>query len=518
MVRTTRVGRFLLLREIGSGGMGSVFAAYDEQLDRRVALKLLRKPRTGSRRQRLMVLREARAAARISHPNVISIYDVNETEGQIHIAMEYVEGETLLKWQKQSQLNWRDILNMYLQVGQALLAAHQAEVVHRDFKPDNVLVGKDGRPRVVDFGLAQVGLMDSVPEMDGPGTAEGVPKPGQVVLGGRFTLSGVVAGTPGYMSPEQLRGGQIDPRSDQWSFCAALFEALYGYLPFEGKTLSELTETVFGTPKKPPPRTSVPEDLYRVLLKGLSAEPSARFASMQELLDALHLEHGESVGSGQLTRRWLTWSMVGVGLLLFGAVQIRQWERPLLHREGLAISVVMLLVLLIGGIHQRRILREQLFHRSVFVLLAVSISQNFFQRALSAVAGTPLWKMVPFELIVLGGNTTLGMLLFFRRSVWAGLVPILYAIATQLTPLPPRLGSFVYMGTLLVFFDAWRKAAQSGNSRREARDSGSISTMLGVRTSSSVRSPSSGRSTSNRNTSARGQTSPEVSPSKPSNP
>ncbi len=141
VVRTTRVGRFLLLREIGSGGMGSVFAAYDEQLDRRVALKLLRKPRAGSRRQRLMVLREARAAARISHPNVISIYDVSETDGQIHIAMEYVEGETLLKWQKQSQRTWRDILNMYLQVGQALVAAHEAEVVHRDFKPDKLKPG-----------------------------------------------------------------------------------------------------------------------------------------------------------------------------------------------------------------------------------------------------------------------------------------------------------------------------------------------------------------------------------------
>jgi serine/threonine protein kinase len=143
VVRTTRVGRFLLLREIGAGGMGSVFAAYDEQLDRRVALKLLRKPRAGSRRQRMMVLREARAAARISHPNVIAIYDVGEIDGQIHIAMEYVDGETLLKWQKESQRSWRDILHMYLEVGQALQAAHQSEVIHRDFKPDKITpVGK----------------------------------------------------------------------------------------------------------------------------------------------------------------------------------------------------------------------------------------------------------------------------------------------------------------------------------------------------------------------------------------
>jgi len=138
IVQTTRLGRFMLLKEIGSGGMGTVFAAYDEQLDRKVALKILRKPRVGSARQRLQILREARAAARISHPNVVSIYEVNEADGLIHIAMEYVEGETLLKWQAKGGHQWRDILGLYLQVGMALQAAHDADVVHRDFKPDHI--------------------------------------------------------------------------------------------------------------------------------------------------------------------------------------------------------------------------------------------------------------------------------------------------------------------------------------------------------------------------------------------
>lgn len=137
IVQTTRLGRFMLLKEIGSGGMGTVFAAYDEQLDRKVALKILRKPRVGSARQRLQILREARAAARISHPNVVSIYEVNEADGLIHIAMEYVEGETLLKWQAKGGHQWRDILGLYLQVGMALQAAHDADVVHRDIKPWN---------------------------------------------------------------------------------------------------------------------------------------------------------------------------------------------------------------------------------------------------------------------------------------------------------------------------------------------------------------------------------------------
>lgn len=139
IVRTTRLGRFLLLKEIGAGGMGTVFAAYDEQLDRKVALKLLRKPRLGSERQRLQILREARAAARISHPNVVAIYEVNEADGLIHIAMEYIDGETLLKWQAKGGQKWRDVLGMYLQVGVALQAAHDADVVHRDFKPENIV-------------------------------------------------------------------------------------------------------------------------------------------------------------------------------------------------------------------------------------------------------------------------------------------------------------------------------------------------------------------------------------------
>ena len=160
VVRTTRLGRFMLLKEIGAGGMGTVFAAYDEQLDRKVALKILRKPKAGSERQRLQILREARAAARISHPNVVSIYEVNEADGLIHIAMEYVEGETLLKWQAKGSHQWRDILGMYLQVGIALQAAHDADVVHRDFKPDNRQAvedaGKTARFRRVRVGKSSM--------------------------------------------------------------------------------------------------------------------------------------------------------------------------------------------------------------------------------------------------------------------------------------------------------------------------------------------------------------------------
>ena len=190
IVRTTKIGRFLLIRELGSGGMGSVYSAYDEQLDRKVALKLLKTQRAGSLKQRHLIVREARAAARVSHPNVISIYEVNEADGQIHIAMEYVEGQTLRQWQRQEKRPWRELLGMYLQIGEGLKAAHAANIVHRDFKPENVLLGKDGRPRVVDFGLAQVGTDERESSVDLDGNQPLLPRDN----GQRITLTGVVAG------------------------------------------------------------------------------------------------------------------------------------------------------------------------------------------------------------------------------------------------------------------------------------------------------------------------------------
>lgn len=392
---------------------------------------------------------------------------------------------------------------------------HSTDSQCRDTQPDNVLVGRDGRPRVVDFGLAQVGLLDSSPPGELPAIPEGVPKPGQVVLGGRFTLSGVVAGTPGYMSPEQCRGGQIDPRSDQWSFCSALFEALYGFLPFEGKTLPEVTESVFGPLRKPPSQTSVPDDVYRILRRGLSVEPSQRYANMNELLDALALEQGEDVASGQITRRRLSWPLIGVGIVAFVTAQIRLWERPLLHREGIALSVVMLMAMLIGGFLQRRVLREQIFHRSMFVLILISISQNFLQRVVSALIGTPLWKMVPFEMIVLSGNLTICTALLLRRTRWVGLIPLSYAFLSLVPGVPYRLSSIVYLASLIIVFYVWRSAANV-TSRREPHSAGSLSAALGVRTPRTGRS--SHRTWSSHPSSGPGKSSPDVSSSNPPSP
>ncbi|MBL9103436.1 MAG: tetratricopeptide repeat protein [Myxococcales bacterium] len=214
-------GRYLVLDVRGAGGMGVVYTAYDPELDRKVALKLVR-PQVTRRgvdlRERLV--REARALARISHPNVVPVYDVGETDGEVFIAMELVPGPTLARWQAAAARPWAAILEMYLQAARGLARAHEAGVVHRDFKPSNAIVGPDGRVRVVDFGLALAGSRD---EADEPG--EGTTS---AAASSSLTATGALVGTPAYMAPEQREGAVVDARSDQYSLCAALWEALTG--------------------------------------------------------------------------------------------------------------------------------------------------------------------------------------------------------------------------------------------------------------------------------------------------
>jgi eukaryotic-like serine/threonine-protein kinase len=266
-----RAGRFVLLSEVGRGGMGTVFAAYDEHLERKVAIKLLHPGRgaaaDASYRERL--LREAQAMARVAHPNVVSVYEVGETGGQVFLAMEFVDGVPLSQWQKQQERTWKAVLEMYLQAGRGLAAAHAMGLVHRDFKPDNVLVGRDGRARVLDFGLARVDELQS----EAPGLA--VPPSAGQTISRALTAAGRVAGTPGYMSPEQYQCEPLDARSDQFSFCVALYEGLYGSLPFGGKSVAEqAANTVAGRLLPPPVATQVPEEVYRILERSLKLDPA----------------------------------------------------------------------------------------------------------------------------------------------------------------------------------------------------------------------------------------------------
>ncbi len=300
----TVAGRYTVLERLGEGGMSVVLAAYDARLDRRVALKLLRmEANPDDVHPELRMVREAQAMARLNHPHVVAVYDSGQLEdGSFFIAMEYVEGQTLRQWCKEKPRSWREVLEIFQLAGSGLAAAHAAGLVHRDFKPDNVLVGRDGRVRVTDFGVARpVSRPDTPP----------LPVPPPLPPGAwdtALTLPGYVVGTPRYLAPELFAGAPADTRSDLFSFCVALYEALCGQPAFSGPPDS--------TPVTPPP-AHLPAWLMRAVLQGLSADPTQRPASMPALLKAL-AEH-------PAIRRDARLRMAAVGVAMVAMVALAAW-------------------------------------------------------------------------------------------------------------------------------------------------------------------------------------------------
>jgi len=273
--------------------MAVVYAAYDPELDRKVAVKLLRTDLPGTPTElRASLLHEAQAMARLAHPNVIAVYDVGTFNEQVFLAMEFIRGRDLRAWLGEAPRTWTEILAVFLNAGEGLRAAHQSGLVHRDFKPDNVLIGNEGEVRVMDFGLAH--------RLRAPGDEERTPEERSKAapLGG-----GALAGTPLYIAPEQWRGEPADAQSDQFSFCVSLYEALHGVRPYEGKTSASYA----GVVPSPPKGSAVPGWLRRVLLKGLSLKPQDRHSSMRELLTAL--------SRGLMARKYRTWA-AAAGLTL----------------------------------------------------------------------------------------------------------------------------------------------------------------------------------------------------------
>lgn len=265
----TKVGRYVIAESLGMGGMGIVYAARDPELHREVAIKIMRPELARAHPDATRrIIREARAMAKLSHPNVVSVYDVGNLGDQVFIAMERVTGTNLREWLRASARSPAQILEVFIEAGRGLDAAHDAGIVHRDFKPDNVLVGADGRARVTDFGLAQEA-----------GEADAAER--------------AIAGTPAYMAAEAHTAGNIDARSDQFSFAVALYEALYGSRPFAATTREALADAVVhGRIEPPPPRSSVPASLRRILVRALAPTPGDRFATMHELLKALGRDRG----------------------------------------------------------------------------------------------------------------------------------------------------------------------------------------------------------------------------------
>jgi tetratricopeptide (TPR) repeat protein/predicted Ser/Thr protein kinase len=291
----TRVDRYQLLGMVGRGNMGEVYAAYHPDLDRRIALKVLRELDVGSPERRARLSREARAIARLSHPNVISVFDAGTFEGRVYIAMEFIDGVTLDAWLAASNRTWREVVDVFVAAGRGLAAAHGAGIVHRDFKPQNIMIARDGTARVMDFGLARLLEEDAGPDRDGE-----QPITGQDVFGrvpANVTMTGALVGTPAYMAPEQFHGRSIDARADQFSFCVALHEALHGrrprlpHLPVasgEAESSSSAARAAQATAARGGSRRSGPPAwLKSIIARGLSPDRERRFGSMDQLLRAL---------------------------------------------------------------------------------------------------------------------------------------------------------------------------------------------------------------------------------------
>jgi tetratricopeptide (TPR) repeat protein/tRNA A-37 threonylcarbamoyl transferase component Bud32 len=309
-----RIDRFLVVEKLGEGGMGTVYAAYDTLLDRKVALKVVRPDRQaalGKASPRDRLLREAQAMARLSHPNVVAVLDVGEIDDDVYVALEYVDGTTLKKWLREARRPWREVVAAFVQAGRGLSAAHQAGLVHRDFKPDNVLIRRDGRIQVADFGVVSMGAAthDSTPPGAEPPSQE------------QITYAGLRVGTPAYMAPEQHAGGAVDGRADQFGFCVSLWEGLFGERPFASKTVDGLAEAARRGEIRPPPAGSaVPRWVELAVRRGLAADPGDRWPSIDALLaelgrDPAAARRRAALGvlavaalGGAITVAWIGWT------------------------------------------------------------------------------------------------------------------------------------------------------------------------------------------------------------------
>jgi serine/threonine protein kinase len=278
-----RVGQYALVKQLGEGGQGTVWAAYDEKLDRRVAVKLLQ-PELNQERAEARLLKEARALAKISHPNVVQVHEADEHEGGVYVVMEFIKGRTVDVWILEDDPSWETILDVYQQVAKGLTAAHEAGLVHRDVKPQNILVNEDGDAKLVDFGLVK---RDPKKTQTSEATSSMEQRLRQSTAS-NLTEQGTVLGTPFFLAPEQLRKGEATAQSDQFSFSVAIFYGLFRQLPFEGNTPIERTVAIAeGKLREPEDFRGVPKAVYHVITKGLRPEPGNRYEGMRAMVDAL---------------------------------------------------------------------------------------------------------------------------------------------------------------------------------------------------------------------------------------
>ena len=467
----TRLGRFVLLRLLGQGGMGVVYEAYDPQLDRRVALKLVRSDQRDPGSQgRARLLREAQALARVSHPNIVPIFDVGVLDEHVFLVMEAVPGEELGDWQREPGRSWEDILGVYVSAGRGLAAAHAAGLVHRDFKPSNVKIRPGGRPCVLDFGLARerepeperaaasssadarAQLSEALGELPveplGPTMTPESPAPTSSSAEPRLTRTGAMVGTPAYMAPEQLGEGAASPASDQFSFCVSLWEAVYGQHPFGGSSLAAMLGRAARGELADPPRSSeVPDWLGQVLRRGLRLAPSDRHPSLDALLTELAPGARADL---RRTRRAGLWLFGGyfvvstlLALTLLGQGSPEFGAQPVTG-PFVAMLVGLLAVLLptVYGL-RRRLLATRTsrllllnFH-AVFALLVLA-------RALAWANGLSLNDYMSLELLSLSATCISTAIFIGPRFAWGALFTTLSALG--MVQWPERTLEFGHIG------------------------------------------------------------------------
>jgi tetratricopeptide (TPR) repeat protein/tRNA A-37 threonylcarbamoyl transferase component Bud32 len=308
-----RVGRYVLLEQVGRGGMGAVYRAYDPKLRREIALKMVRgRSRFGGGEAEARLMREAQALARLNHPNVVAIYDAEASAEGVRIAMEFVEGHTMRTWLDTRRRTWAEVLEVGLAVGRGLAAAHAAGVIHRDVKPENVLVGQDPadptklRVRLTDFGLASEDEDATAADVDA----------GLMPL----TRAGTILGTPPYVAPEQHKGDPSDTRSDQYGLCVTLWEALHGARPFGGDGWAELEAAKCkGPPSRP--TTFVPKWLHALIARGLAVAPPERWPTTAALVEAM------ASGRSRARRRSALLGLGGLTTMAMGTIAWNHWDR-----------------------------------------------------------------------------------------------------------------------------------------------------------------------------------------------
>jgi hypothetical protein len=406
----TRIGRFTVLGHLGRGGMGIVVSAYDSELDRKVALKLVSTPiaRLG---QALgdQLLREARVMARLRHPNVVMIHEVGEHDGRPYLAMEQVDGPTMAAridaLDREEGCDWRSIVALFIDAGRGLAAAHAAGIIHRDFKPANVFVDASGRALVGDFGLAAA-IRHEADRAEEPSV----------------TMSSAGAGTPSYMAPEQHTGDEVDARADQFSFCVALYEALYGELPFPGKGRDAYIEAVLAGRVKPAnPARDVPLWVRDIVVRGIKANPAERHASMDALLAQLAGGERRSWWHGKRERTALACA-VG-GFVTVWAAAIMGLDIELTYPVHYATNLTLLALFLGVAWRVRDALARSEFNRRIMGLGAAGCSS-----VVVLVIGGHLYGMDPrtvglLHLMVIGSVLLCGALIVDRRLV---VVPVAY--------------------------------------------------------------------------------------------